>query len=56
MDAGDGSAAGAVALATSAPTMKKGVRDDNLKQFRITSCNPSRAAWIDGVNEPEIAG
>ena len=38
IDAGDGGAAGAVALATSAKkNEKKGVRDENLEQLRITS-------------------
>ncbi len=42
MDAGDGGAAGAVALATSAEkkTREKGVRDENLEEIRITSSQP----------------
>ena len=36
---------------------EKGGRDENLEQLWITLPQPpSRAAWIDGVSKPEIAG
>ena len=60
-DAGGGSAAGAVALATSAEKKKRGKRGFKMKILNnfetIRRRNPDRSAKLDGsVSESEIAG